>query len=136
MTPAAAFVTLGDLEQIFDGAPKSVSVVTDPPGLAVTVTYDGSTTPPSETGSCPVEATVDDSNYQGGATGLLEIVADPEEPSAFDLWCDGIFGEGSGDDPDGDGISNRVEFHPGTAPLDPDSRLRMDPSDSRGGLYL
>jgi hypothetical protein len=145
VTPAAASVTLGDLEQIFDGAPKSVSVATDPSGLAVTVTYDGSTTPPTEVGSYEIDATVDDPNYQGGATALLEIVAAADGPSAYDLWRDGIFGENSaGDpdalpesDPDGDGISNGVEFHLGTDPLDPDSRLRMEIRRAAdGGLDL
>jgi hypothetical protein len=136
---------LGDLEQIFDGAPKSVSVATDPSGLAVTVTYDGSTTPPTEVGSYEIDATVDDPNYQGGATALLEIVAAADGPSAYDLWRDGIFGENSaGDpdalpesDPDGDGISKGGEFHLGTDPLDPDSRLRMEIRRAAdGGLDL
>ncbi len=44
-------MTLGGLRQMYDGAPKTVTVTTDPAGLAVTVTYDGSETAPSAAGA-------------------------------------------------------------------------------------
>lgn len=42
IAPAKATVTLGDLNRTYDGTPKAASVATDPSGLAVSVTYDGS----------------------------------------------------------------------------------------------
>lgn len=73
LNKAPATLTLNGLNQLFDGAPKPVSVVTDPVGLSVVVTYDGSPTPPTNTGSYEVVATVDDDEYAGVATGTLQI---------------------------------------------------------------
>ncbi len=68
-----ATVTLGDLSAMFDGQPKAATVTTSPSGLAVAVTYNGSSTPPSARGTYAVNATVSDPNYQGSATGSLVI---------------------------------------------------------------
>ncbi|NLC13882.1 MAG: hypothetical protein GX768_07555, partial [Chloroflexi bacterium] len=57
----------------YDGTQKSVTVTTVPAGLAVVVTYEGSTTPPSAAGSYAIVATVNDSNYLGSAEGTLVI---------------------------------------------------------------
>ncbi|ABQ24971.1 beta strand repeat-containing protein [Geotalea uraniireducens] len=70
---AMAVVTLGNLAFTYNGAPKSTTVTTSPSGLAVTITYNGSTTPPASGGSYTVTATVNDANYQGSATGTLVI---------------------------------------------------------------
>jgi GH25 family lysozyme M1 (1,4-beta-N-acetylmuramidase)/N-acetylneuraminic acid mutarotase len=69
----AATVTLSNLVQFFDFMARSVSVTTVPPGLAVTVTYNGSTAPPTNIGTYSVAAMVNDANYQGGATNTLQI---------------------------------------------------------------
>ncbi len=84
--PATATVTLADLSQSFDGAPKPVTATTSPAGLAVSLTYDGSTQPPSAVGSYAVVATVIEPNYVGSATGTLTVTAAeefraPENPS-------------------------------------------------------
>jgi X-Pro dipeptidyl-peptidase len=71
---AAALVSLAALTQSHDGAPKPVTVTTEPAGLVVVVTYNGSSTPPTGVGSYAVSATIDDANYQGAATGTLTIV--------------------------------------------------------------
>lgn len=107
---AAAAVTLGNLSQTFDGEPKLVTVTTDPAGLTVDVTYDGESTPPSETGSYAVVATINDDNYMGSASGTLVI--DDELPT-FERWISRF--EGLSDvtpqgDPDGDGLSNAEEY--------------------------
>ena len=68
-----AFVTLSNLNQVYDGNPKPVTVTTDPAGLAVTVTYNGSTAVPTNVGTYTVVATINDANYQGSATGTLTI---------------------------------------------------------------
>jgi hypothetical protein len=128
VTPGAATVGLGNLAQIYDGLPKPVDIVTDPPGLSVSVTYNGASSPPSAPGTYAVEAVVIDPNYQGGASGTLAIAL-----SAYDAWRLEKFGESwennpasaSSADADGDGADNHAEFYLGTDPADPGSRLRI-----------
>ena len=79
----AAQVALGNLEQTFDGSPKSVVVNTDPPGLEVAVTYDGSATPPTNAGSYAVNAMVSDPGFVGQASGNL-IIHKADQQIAFD----------------------------------------------------
>jgi alpha-tubulin suppressor-like RCC1 family protein len=74
---AQATVTLGQLVQTYNGTARSVSVTTTPPGLAVEVSYNGSTVAPTNAGSYTVIATVNDPNYQGSATGKLVITLAP-----------------------------------------------------------
>jgi pectate lyase/pectin methylesterase-like acyl-CoA thioesterase len=71
--PAPATLALGDLEQPYDGTARTVGVTSDPAGLAIIVTYDGSTTPPTYPGSYEVVATTDEDNYLGIASGTLKI---------------------------------------------------------------
>lgn len=72
---ATATLSLSNLNQPFDGTPKSVTVTSSPAGLAVvSVTYNGSNTPPSAVGSYPIVATLNNSNYDATpATGNLVI---------------------------------------------------------------
>ncbi|HWA08481.1 MAG TPA: MBG domain-containing protein [Opitutaceae bacterium] len=70
---AAATLALGDLHQAYDGTPKSVTVTTDPAGLSGTLTYNGSSTPPTAPGSYTVVATSTDPNYTGTVTDTLVI---------------------------------------------------------------
>jgi 2',3'-cyclic-nucleotide 2'-phosphodiesterase (5'-nucleotidase family) len=72
---AAATVTLGGLNVMFDGTPKGASVTTNPGYLAVIVTYNGSTTVPTEAGTYSVVATVNDPDFRGSAAGTLTIAA-------------------------------------------------------------
>jgi len=74
--PATAIVTLGALNQAFDGTPKSITVATVPSGLPVAVTYAGGV-PPTAAGTYAVSATVTDPNYSGSATGDLVISTVP-----------------------------------------------------------
>ena len=73
LTQSLATVTLGNLTQAYDGTAKSVSVTTAPPGLSVLVTYNGSASAPTNVGSYTTIGTIDDLNYQGGATNTLVI---------------------------------------------------------------
>src|SRR5581483_2084964 len=71
---ATASVALSNTLQSYDGSPKAVTVTTsNPSGLGTTVTYNGTTTPPSAVGNYTVVATVVDANYTGGTTGSLTI---------------------------------------------------------------
>jgi hypothetical protein len=74
---ALATVALSDLTQTYNGSPKSVTVSTSPIGLSVTVTYDGSTTVPSASGTYLVMATVNDANYIGSSTVAFVIAKVP-----------------------------------------------------------
>jgi len=70
---ATAAITLGSLSYTYDGTPKSATASTDPAGLTVGFTYDGSTTAPTNAGTYAVSATIDDANYEGTASGILVI---------------------------------------------------------------
>ena len=70
---ASASVTLADLAHVYDGTVKSATSTTDPAGLAVDITYDGSATAPSAAGSYAVTGTVNEANWQGTATDTLTI---------------------------------------------------------------
>ena len=82
---AAATITISNLSQIYDGNPKSVTVVTVPPTLNRTVTYDGSTTPPTNVGKYNVVVTINDINYQGTQTVELNIAGNSSTISAPDF---------------------------------------------------
>lgn len=71
--PARASVALEGLVQTYDGGTKQVAVATDPPGLPVLLTFDGTTEAPVAAGTYPVVATVDDPNHEGGANATLVI---------------------------------------------------------------
>ena len=72
---APATINLSNLIQTYDGTPKSATATTDPAGLGVvTITYDGSTTAPTNAGSYAVAANLDNANYTAPeATGTLVI---------------------------------------------------------------
>ncbi len=63
----------GGLTAIYDGTPKVVTVATSPAGLTVALTYNGSSTAPTDAGSYAVVATITDPNYTGSASGTLVI---------------------------------------------------------------
>src|SRR5215472_2785471 len=68
-----ASVTLGNLSATFDGTPKSVIATTNPAGIPVSITYNGSVTAPTNAGSYTVAATINSSNYQGSTNATLTI---------------------------------------------------------------
>lgn len=73
VTKAAALVTLGSLTTTYDGTAKSATATTNPAGLAITFTYNGSATAPATAGSYSVMGTVNEANYQGSASDTLVI---------------------------------------------------------------
>ena len=74
-TPAPADVILGDLVQTYTGSALTPAVSTDPAGLNVVVTYDGSTAAPTNAGSYALVATIDEANYVGSTAGTFVIEA-------------------------------------------------------------
>ena len=70
---ATATVTFnaGTLSQTYDGSVKTVATTTTPSGLTVDPSFTGT---PKDAGSYPVTATINDTNYQGSASGTLVIL--------------------------------------------------------------
>ena len=66
-------VQLQDLVQAYDGEPKAVTIVTDPPGVPVSVSYDGMADAPTDSGSYTVTAVVALPLAQGIAKGTFTI---------------------------------------------------------------
>lgn len=73
----AATIILKDLDITEDGKPKVVTAQTDPPGLDVRVTYNGSESLPSSAGAYRVEAKVVSPGYTGETQGTLTIKESP-----------------------------------------------------------
>jgi hypothetical protein len=72
---ANADIVLSNLADIYDGIAKSATMTTTPSGLNVTISYsrNGAPVTPVNAGSYAVLATINDSNYQGTATGTFVI---------------------------------------------------------------
>ena len=87
--PPPAQVYLDQLAHTYDGTPKSATATTDPAGLTVEFTYDGSTNVPVAAGTYAVVATVVDSNYAGMATGTL-VVAQAAQTIDFPAIADQV----------------------------------------------
>lgn len=85
ITPANALVALSDLTHTYDGVGKAATVTTIPPGLATSVTYDGSPALPVDAGSYAVIANVTDPNYTGSANGTLVTA-----PANASIMLDGL----------------------------------------------
>ncbi len=73
VTQAVATVVLNDLTQTYTGSPRVASVTTDPAGLVVNISYNGSGSAPTDAGTYAVTATVSEVNYVGEQTGTLTV---------------------------------------------------------------
>src|SRR5207249_3411538 len=61
---ATATITLSNLTQGYDGSPKPATATTSPAGLSgVSITYNGSSTAPTNIGSYAVVASLNNANY-------------------------------------------------------------------------
>ncbi len=75
---ATATVTLGNLNQTYNGSPRSVTATTTATGSSkFTITYNGSSTAPTAVGSYNVACKLENANYQGSTTGTL-VIAGPK----------------------------------------------------------
>jgi hypothetical protein len=70
---ATPTITVSNTSQAYNGSARSVTVTTVPTGLTYSVTYNGSTTAPTDAGTYPVVVTVNTANYYGTKTASLEI---------------------------------------------------------------
>jgi hypothetical protein len=66
-------VALGSLTQTYTGSPLVATAITNPFGLTVNFTYNGSSTAPMAAGSYVVVAAINDASYSGSATGTMVI---------------------------------------------------------------
>jgi hypothetical protein len=88
-----ATVTLGNLAQVYTGAPLAATATTSPAGLTVVFTYTGnngttygpSSTPPTSAGSYTAVGTVSGANGSGTASGTLVIAKAPATVTLGDL---------------------------------------------------
>ncbi len=129
-----ASIQLTDLAVNYTGSPRSVSVVTDPRGLGVEVTYDGSSSPPVVPGAYPVAASILDDDYQSSTTGVLTIL-----PRDYRSWIASAFtasglqsGLGAPSvDPDQDGLENFMEYALGSDPMEASPLPEMAITDAQ-----
>jgi len=71
ISPAPATIVLADLVQTCDGFGKTVCATSQPLGLPVVITYNGSSTPPTCAGSYVVACSIANVNYAGSTTNIL-----------------------------------------------------------------
>ncbi|HEY1174261.1 MAG TPA: MBG domain-containing protein [Verrucomicrobiae bacterium] len=73
VTKRTVAITLGNLSQVYNATPRTITATPVPAEAPLQITYNGSLTPPTAIGGYPVQATVTSSNYQGTVTGTLTI---------------------------------------------------------------
>ena len=81
ISKATASITLSNLTATYDGAAHAATATTTPAGLVVTITYNGSISPPVEVGTYAVVATINDARYQGTQTGSMVITTGVSSPA-------------------------------------------------------
>jgi hypothetical protein len=66
-------IQLAGLNHTYDGSAKAATCTTTPAGIAVALTYNGSSSPPADGGSYTVLATSADPLFEGSATATMTI---------------------------------------------------------------
>lgn len=116
---ATAALTLNGLDQVYTGTPRTVTATTNPASLSASITYEGSSTAPTDHGTYAVVATINDANYEGTKSGSLVIrgqTAAEWRAEKFTLQQINAGVAGDDGDPDGDGLKNLAEYALGTDP--------------------
>jgi len=139
VTRGTADISLGRLLQIYDGQPKAATASTTPAGLNVQLTYNGRSSLPTEPGRYVVDATVDDANFTGAASGTLTIW---KLVDSFEIWLetrhlnplDVRFAENA--DEDGDFCTTWDEYIADTDPLDDGQVLVIESRVENGMLQF
>ena len=93
ISKATATILLGNLAPAADGTPKTPTATTNPPGLAVSFTFNGSATAPTYPGSYAVVATINDANYQGSTSSTMLIRQLALPPTGITNWASNIAGK-------------------------------------------
>jgi hypothetical protein len=88
----AATITLANLNAVFSGKGVEPAATTDPAGLAVNFTYNGSIEKPVNAGTYNVTATINDANYTGSKTETLTITKATQQVT-FDAIADKTIGD-------------------------------------------
>jgi hypothetical protein len=70
---ASATITMTDLSPTYNGSAHSITASTTPSGLTTLITYNGNSSGPTNAGTYPIVATINDSNYEGSATDTMTI---------------------------------------------------------------
>ncbi len=73
ISKGTATIALSSLTSVYDGTPKTPVATPNPTGLQVNISFTGLTSPPSNAGSYPFVATVNDPNYMGTTSGTMTI---------------------------------------------------------------
>lgn len=73
-TAATVVINPEDLRKVYNGLPRPVTAITTPANLALNITYNGSNSPPADTGSYAVLASVSQPGYVGSTSATLAIV--------------------------------------------------------------
>ncbi|HRH50010.1 MAG TPA: CARDB domain-containing protein [Panacibacter sp.] len=80
-----ATIALSNLNHVFDGAAKQAYSTTNPPGLAVNITYNNSHSLPVNAGSYGIRAVIVDDKYQGGVDSSLIIEKSDQQISFLNI---------------------------------------------------
>ena len=72
-----ASISLSGLNQTYTGSPLTVSCTTTPANLGVAITYNGSSTAPTNATHYTIIATINDANWQGSAVAIMYIQRAP-----------------------------------------------------------
>lgn len=116
--------TSGLTKSIADPDPF-ITVTNQSPGLAVSIRYGDSSTPPENPGSHPFTIAVTDSDHTGSLSGVFRLTG-----ITYEQWRQlesPLVGAG-GEDPDSDGQANWLEYAVGGNPLGFSQALRLDSS--------
>jgi hypothetical protein len=73
ISTAAVINLAGTFDPTYTGSPLGLTATTNPSGLDYEITYDGSTTTPTNAAAYAVVATILDPNYSGTTSGTLTI---------------------------------------------------------------